>query len=175
MRVRANCMLGAEIDALFGFGRVLQADGLFARQVVGGVDFLDHAQCRAGLVFDFFFGQLFLIELDDFLDGAAALAQLFAGAQQFLDDDGRARNRFQHQQMAALDALGDGHFLRALEQRHGAHLAQIQAHGVFGFAGGTGSQIQFDFVFGRRGRRRWGGRPLPRRTARAVCAVASSS
>ena len=94
---------------------------------------VDVLQRLLGLVGDFFFGQLFIVKLHDLFDGPRALAQIFANRNQFLDDDRRTRDGLHHHQLPALDALGDGHFAFARQQRHGAHLAQIHAHGIVGF------------------------------------------
>ena len=96
-----------------------------------------------GLGFDFFFGKFFVVELNDFLDRARAIAQIFADLQKFLQDQRSARDRFQHEQLAALDALGDGYFAFAREQRNGAHFAQVHANGVVGFFERAGSEIEF--------------------------------
>src|SRR5277367_6134244 len=70
------------------------------------------------------------------------LAQIVAHRNQFLDDDRRARDGLHHDELAALDALGDGDFAFAGEQRDGAHLAQVHANGVVGFFERARSQIQ---------------------------------
>ncbi len=83
--------------------------------------------------FDFLFGQFFIVELNDFLDRARAVAQVFADLQNFLQNQRSARNRFQNQQLPALDAFRDGHFAFAGQQRHGAHFAQVHANRVVRF------------------------------------------
>ena len=45
---------------------------------------------------------------------------------------GEARNRFEDEQLPALDAFGDGHFALARQERHGAHFAQVHANRVVG-------------------------------------------
>ena len=49
-----------------------------------------------------------------------------------------------HAQLAALDALGDFHFAFAGEQRNGAHLAQVHAHGVVGLFKRAGREVKLD-------------------------------
>src|SRR6266403_1794942 len=83
-----------------------------------------------GLVFDLLFGEFFVVKLDDFLDRPCALAEILADRQQFLEDDGGARDGLEHQHLAALDAFGDGDFALARQQRYGAHLAQVHANRV---------------------------------------------
>src|SRR5262249_33846514 len=61
---------------------------------------------------------------------------------QFLDDDRRAGDGLHHHQLAAFNALGDGNFTFAGEQRDGAHFAEIHADRVVGFFKRTGSQVQ---------------------------------
>ncbi len=84
----------------------------------------------AGLVRHHVFGQLVLVEAGHFLDGLLLGAQRLADRQHFLDDHRRARQRLHHPELAALDALGDGHLALAGQQGHGAHLAQVHAHRV---------------------------------------------
>ncbi len=97
------------------------------------------------LVLDLLFGQLLVVELHDLFDRPRAVAQIFGDGDQFLDHDGRARDGLQHQQLPALDALGDGHFAFARQQRNGAHLAQIHAHRIVGLFQQSRRQVQFDF------------------------------
>ena len=92
--------------------------------------------------FDFFFGQLFVVELDDFLDRAGAVAQVFADLQKFLQDQRSARDGLQNQQLPALDALGDGHFAFARQQRNGAHFAQVHANRIVGLFERSGSEVE---------------------------------
>ena len=79
------------------------------------------------------FGDLLFVEENDFLDGAHPALQVFADGDDLANDDGRARQRLQHAQLAALDALGDFNFAFAREQRNRAHLAQIHADRIVGF------------------------------------------
>ena len=97
-------------------------------------------------VLEDFVGDLLLIEGDHFLDGADALLEVLAHRQQFVNDNRRPRERFQHPQLPALDALGDFHFAFAREQRHRPHLAQIHADGVVGFFQSAGSEVEFDVL-----------------------------
>ena len=96
-----------------------------------------------GFRFDLLFGQFFVVELNDFLDRARSVAQILAHLQQFLQNQRRPRDRLQHQQLSAFNALGDGHFAFARQQRHRAHLAQIHAHWIVGLLERPRSQIQF--------------------------------
>jgi hypothetical protein len=45
-------------------------------------------------------------------------------------------------ELPALDALGDGDFAFACQQRHRAHLSQVHAHGIVCFFQRAGRQIQ---------------------------------
>ncbi len=91
-------------------------------------------------------GDLLLVEGDHFLDGADALLEVLAHRQQFVNDNRRPRERFQHAQLPALDALGDFYFAFAREQRNSSHLAQIHADGVVGFFQSAGSEVEFDVL-----------------------------
>ena len=83
------------------------------------------------------FGELFLVEGDDFLDVANAAAKIFAEADDLANDDGRARDGLHDAELAALDALGDLDFAFAGEQGNGAHLAEVHADGVVGLLEGV--------------------------------------
>ena len=61
------------------------------------------------------FGDLFFVEDDDFLDVADAALEVFAEADDFANDDGRARDRLHDAELSALDALGDFDFAFAGE------------------------------------------------------------
>src|SRR5258708_5326988 len=105
------------------------------------------------LVSDFFF-----IERDQFFDGADAFLQVVTQSKNFPDDNRRARERFEHAQLAALNSLGDFHFAFACEQRDSAHFAQVHAHRIIGFFERAALQVKFyvfaffnffEFLFGR--------------------------
>src|SRR5713226_7187058 len=93
-------------------------------------------------MYDLFFSQLLIVELHDLFDGPHALAQIIADGDQFLDDNWRARDRLHHHELPALDALGDGDFAFARQQRHRAHLAQVHADRVVGLFQRTGRQVE---------------------------------
>ncbi len=94
-------------------------------------------------ILDHFLGDLLLVEEHDLLDRAHAALQVLADSHDFANHDGRARQRFQHPQLPALDALGDLHFALAGEQRDRAHLAQVHAHRIVGFFQRAGGQVEF--------------------------------
>ena len=92
------------------------------------------------------FGQLFFVEDHDFFHVAHAALQVFTQRHNLANHDRRTRNRLQHAHLPALDALGDFHFAFARQQRHGAHLAQIHAHGVVGFFERSRRQVELDVL-----------------------------
>ena len=92
------------------------------------------------------FGELFLVEGNDFLDVADAAAQVFAETDDLADDDGRARDGLHDAELSALDALGDFDFALAGEQRNGAHLAEVHADGVVGLLERAGREVEFYVV-----------------------------
>src|SRR5271166_2168403 len=111
-----------------------------------------------------FVGDLLLIEGHDFLDGAHTFLEILAHRQQFVNHDRRSRERLQHADLAALDALGDFHFAFAGEQGNGSHLAQVHADGIVGFFQCAGREVEFDilalfafveFLIERGGRQLW--------------------
>src|SRR6202521_3672147 len=81
-------------------------------------------------VFYFYFVTLLVFKLDDFLDRTVALAEIVGDRQKFLQNDRGTRNRFENEQLPALDALGDSHLAFARQQRNGAHFAQVHANRV---------------------------------------------
>src|SRR5579862_746932 len=91
-------------------------------------------------------GDLFFVEGHDFLDRANVLLEVFAQGEQFADHDGRSRERLEHTDLTAFNALGDFHFAFAREQGHGSHLAQIHADGIVGFFQSSGSEVEFDVL-----------------------------
>ena len=135
---------GAEIGALVRARPCFEFLGLLHRKQVKLADLVDFLQRFAGLGFDLLFGELFVVELNDFLDGARAAAQIFADAQQFFQNDRRARDRLEDEQLPALDALGNGNFALAREQRNGAHLAEIHADGIVRLLERARGEVQLD-------------------------------
>ena len=54
-------------------------------------------QCFLGFRFNLFFGEFFVVELNDFLDGPRAVAQILAYLQKLFQNQRSARDRLQHQ------------------------------------------------------------------------------
>ena len=139
--------LRANVRRFLGFRRLVELCGLLQRGFVELRNLVDVLERLLGLVGDFFFGQLFIVELHDLLDRAHALAQIVADGDQFLDDDRRARDGLHHHQLPALDALGDGDFAFARQQRHRAHLAQVHADGIVRLFERTRRQVEIALAF----------------------------
>ena len=99
----------------WGLGQLFR---LLQRGFVKLSDFLNLPKRLLSLVGDFFFGELFIIKLNNFLDGAHTFAQAFADGDDFLNEDGRARDGLRDHELPALDALGDDYLAFAGEQRH---------------------------------------------------------
>jgi hypothetical protein len=95
-----------------------------------------------------FFGDLLFVEENDFLDGAHAALQVLTHRDDLADDDGRARQRLQHAELAALDALGDFNFAFARQQGNRPHLAQVHADRVVGFFQSAGREVEFHILAG---------------------------
>ena len=91
---------------------------------------------------DDLFGDLLFVEENDFLDRAHLALEVFADRDDLANDDRRTRQRLQHAQLAALDALGDFNFAFARQQRNRAHLPQIHADGIVGLFQGARREIQ---------------------------------
>src|SRR5579864_2638364 len=142
-----NVVLQAQVGALLGLGHPLELHGFAQTFVVQLGDFVEDLERFLGLVFDLLFGQLFIVELDDFLDGTGALAEVVSDRQQFLQDDRLARDGFEDEKLPALDALGDGHFALARQERHGSHFAQVHAHRVVGLFQHSRREVQIAGVF----------------------------
>ena len=120
---------------------------LLHRHQVELSDFVDLLEGLFCFCFDLFFGELFVVELDDFLDGARAGAEIFADLEQLFQDQRSARDGFQDEELAALDTLGDGNFTFARQQRNRAHFAQIHANGIVGFFESARTEVEIA-VFG---------------------------
>ena len=65
----------------------------------------------------------------------------------FHDDQRRTGQGFQDGVLAALDAARNLHFAFAREQRDGAHLPQVHAHGVVDLLAEAGGQLQVEQIF----------------------------
>src|SRR5260370_1813242 len=91
----------------WGLGQLFR---LLQRGFVKLSDFLNLPKRLLSLVGDFFFGELFIIKLNNFLDGAHTFAQAFPDADDFLNNDGLARDGLPDPQLPPLDALADRYF-----------------------------------------------------------------
>ena len=77
-----------------------------------------------------------------------AAPHLLRQVQDLLDHQRRARQRFHHGILAALDAPRDFRLAFARQQRHSAHLAQIRAHRIVDLLPDRRTQIQIQQIFG---------------------------
>ena len=92
------------------------------------------------------FGELFLIEGDDFLNIADAAAQIFAEADDLANDNGRSGDGLHDADLPTLNALGYFYFALTGEQRNGTHLAEVHADGIVGLLEGAGREVELDVV-----------------------------
>src|SRR6267154_1668195 len=102
-----NGPFDSKIGMPFGFWRPGQLFRLLQRGFVELSDLLNLPKRLLSLLGDFFSGELFIIELNNFLNGAHTFAQAFADGDDFLNNDGRARDGLHDHKLPALDALGD--------------------------------------------------------------------
>src|SRR5216683_2720434 len=139
--------LRADVRSFLRFQCLIELRGLLQSGLVQFRNLVDVLERLLGLVGDLFFGQLFVVKLHDLFDRPHALAQIVADGNQLFDDDRRARDGLHHHQLPALDALGDGDFALARQQRHGAHLTQVHADGIVRFFQRTGCQVEVAAAF----------------------------
>ena len=139
----AQRIAGAQIGALLRARNFLEFLRLLHRHEVELGDFVDLLQGFFCFCFDLFFGELFVVELNDFFDGARASAEIFADLEQFFQNQRSARDGFQDEELASLDALGDGNFTFARKKRNRTHFAQVHANGIVCFFERAGSEIEF--------------------------------
>jgi hypothetical protein len=143
-----DLLLDAE-DALVE-GRALVEAGveglLLAIDVLHFLKKLDDALALVHLLFG---GVVLLDGLDDVLELHAALLQVLADAHQFLDGHGHLDQGVHDLEFAGLDLLGDVDLAVAVQETHGAHLAQVHAHGVVAAGGIVGAVLvlgQFELL-----------------------------
>ena len=98
----------------------------------------------ADLRLELLLGDLLLVEDHRVADADLAGAEPLAEPRDLLGRHVRARDRAQHRVLAALDALRDLDLALAGEQRHGAHLAQVHAHGVVRLVEGARGEVELD-------------------------------
>src|SRR5260370_617898 len=79
-------------------------------------EFVNLPKHLLSLVGDFFFCEIFIIEVSNFLDGAHTFAQAFADGDDFLNDDGRARDGLHDHELPAFDALGEVVIAKRIER-----------------------------------------------------------
>ncbi len=77
-------------------------------------------------------GELFFVDVHDFLDGDVVPAELLAQLAEALDGEVGAEDCGRDLVLALFDALGERDFALAREERDAPHLAQIEADGVLG-------------------------------------------
>src|SRR5215470_2555304 len=90
----------------------------------------DHA-CQLRFLF---LGELFLVDVHDFLDRDVVTAQLLAQLAESLDGKVGAEDGRRDLVLAFLDALGQRDLTLAREQRDPTHLSQVEANGILGAA-----------------------------------------
>ena len=142
-----NFPLGFDVLLLLCLGSLVELYCLLECQFVELGNFVNVLECLLGLVGNLLFGQLFIVKLDNFLDGARTFAEVVADGDEFLDDYRGTRDGFHDDKLAAFDALGDGDFAFARQQRDRAHLAEIHADGIICFLERTWRQVEIAAAF----------------------------
>ena len=115
---------------------------LFLEDLLDLVQQQDDAGALVELVFA---GIVFFDGLDHVLELDAVLAQVFAHVDELFHGHGHFHQGVEHVLFAHLDLFGDDHFAVAIQQGHGAHLAQVHAHRIGAARGIVGGF----FVFGQ--------------------------
>ena len=100
------------------------------------LDFVQEQDDPRALVHLVFAGVVFFNGFDHVLELDAVLAQILAHVDEFFHGHGHFHQGVEHVLFAHFDFFGDDHFAVAIQQGHGAHFAQIHAHGI-GAAGGV--------------------------------------
>src|SRR5205085_3083438 len=113
----------------------------------GLADLVYQLQGLFQLRFDLFVGEFFIGELNDVLDDAGVFFKLFADGYDFTNNYRGTRQRLQHDQLTALDALCDFNFTVAGQQRNRAHLAEVHADGIIRLFERTWGEVEFDVGF----------------------------
>ena len=108
-----------------------------------GVDLLLHL---ARPLLDPFVRNLFVVEDHELADRAFARVKLVAQADHLLGDQGRARNRLDDGQLAALDSPSDLDLALAGEKGYRPHLAQIHAHRVVGLVERARREVELELL-----------------------------
>ena len=138
----SNAPFDSEIGPPFGFWSLRQLFCLLQRRIVELRDPPNFPKSLLSLGGKFFFGELFILELNNLLDGSHTSAQAFANRDNFFNDHGRARDGLHDQELPALHPLGDDYFAFAGQQRHRAHLTEIDADRILGFRVHTGTEVK---------------------------------
>ena len=100
------------------------------------LDFVQQQDDPRALVHFIFAGVVLFNGFNHILELDAVLAQILAHIDEFFHGHGHFHQGVEHVLFAHFDLFGDDHFAVAVQQGHGAHFAQIHAHGV-GAAGGV--------------------------------------
>ena len=125
-----DCVPSTQIRTLLRFRDTRESRALFECDVVESGDMVENLQSLPRLLRDCLFLQLLVIKVHDLLDRASTLAQIFGNRQQLFNDDGRACDGLQDEELAPFDALGKDDFTFAREQGNSAHLPQVYADRV---------------------------------------------
>ncbi len=113
-----------------------------------GLDLVEQQDDARALV-HFVLARIVLLDgLDHVLELDAVLAQLLADVDQLLDGNGHFHQGVEHVLLAELDLLGDHDFPVPVQQRHGAHLAQVHAHRIRAPGGVVGGVLVLGDVDG---------------------------
>ena len=142
----AQRIAGAQIRTLLRARDFVELLSLLHRYEVELGDFVDLLQRLFRFCFDLFFGELFVVELDDFFDRARPGAEIFADLQELFQNQRSACDGFQDEELPALDALGDGNFTFARQQWNCAHFADVCANRIVRLFESSGRQVQFAII-----------------------------
>ena len=97
-------------------------------------------------IVDLVVGQLFVDKRHELADAPLLVLELIAHRHDRAGDGRRARDRLDHRQLAALDALGDLDLALAREEGHRAHLAEVHPDRVVGLVERAGGQVELELL-----------------------------
>ena len=96
------------------------------------------------MVVDLGFGELFVINDDDFADVELGVFQRLTKRDDLFRHDDRSRDRVSRQVLAALDAFRDHDLALSGEKRHRPHLSQVHAYRIVRFVERTGREVELN-------------------------------
>jgi hypothetical protein len=131
-----------------GFRNTSQTRSELKRGATVVSDAIEKLEHLLRLLFELLLGHILVVELHNFADGTAMLANVFRGSKDLIPNQRRTGDNFEDAILAALNALRNSDFFFTGKQTSGTRLAKIHANRVLGELGPSSSNWSVNIFLG---------------------------